>query len=131
MKKQLKTPKKMPINRVTKQNAMIQAMKVQLGNVTASAAEVGIDRSTHIKWMEKYPEYREKIEGIAEEVLDFAENSLYRQIMAHNTQATIFFLKTKGKHRGYVEKKELEVNGTVVTATTDREIEETIKRLLK
>ena len=41
--------------------------------------------------------------------LDFAESQLHNQIKSGNTSATIFYLKTKGKKRGYVEKSELDI----------------------
>jgi hypothetical protein len=38
--------------------------------------------------------------------IDFAESQLHKQIKEGSTAATIFFLKTKGKQRGYVERIE-------------------------
>ena len=35
-----------------------------------------------------------------------AESQLHKQILKGNTSATIFYLKTKGKNRGYVERHE-------------------------
>ena len=46
-------------------------------------------------------------------ILDFAEKQLFTQISENNTTATIFFLKTKGKHRGYVEKTEVDNRVTI------------------
>ena len=37
-------------------------------------------------------------------VLDFAESQLHKQIKDGNPSSTIFYLKTKGKNRGYYEK---------------------------
>ena len=42
-------------------------------------------------------------QGVA---LDMAESQLHKQILGGNTSATIFYLKTKGKNRGYVERHE-------------------------
>jgi hypothetical protein len=47
---------------------------------------------------------------IQESAVDFAESSLHQQIKDKVPSSTIFYLKTKGKHRGYVEKQEIEVN---------------------
>ena len=42
--------------------------------------------------------------------LDFAESRLFKQIEDGVPSSTIFYLKTKGKHRGYVERSELDLN---------------------
>jgi hypothetical protein len=47
-----------------------------------------------------------------EEALDFAENKLMENINKNDTTSLIFYLKCKGKHRGYVEKQSLEIAGT-------------------
>jgi hypothetical protein len=47
----------------------------------------------------------ESLEGVA---LDLAESKLHEEILGGNTAAIIFFLKTKGKKRGYVERQEVE-----------------------
>jgi hypothetical protein len=45
-----------------------------------------------------------EIENVA---LDFAESQLHKQISENSTAATIFYLKTKGKKRGYIERQEI------------------------
>ena len=41
--------------------------------------------------------------------LDFAETSLHEQIKDKVPSSTIFYLKTKGKRRGYIETTSIEV----------------------
>lgn len=83
--------------------AMIKALKASLGNVSAACESVGISRQTHYRWLEEDEDYSVAFENIGEQVLDFAETSLVTQIKEKNTAATIFYLKTKGKKRGYIE----------------------------
>ena len=67
---------------------------------------------------------------INEQQLDFAESTLFQQMKAGNTTATIFFLKTKGRKRGYVEKHDVEVaNHEPIVFTTTPEIKELIDKL--
>lgn len=89
-------------------SAMVQAMEKSLGIVTTACRNVGIGRDTHYRWMRDDNEYRQQIESIEGMALDLAESKLHEEILGGNTAAIIFFLKTKGKKRGYVEKQEVE-----------------------
>jgi hypothetical protein len=51
--------------------------------------------------------FKRKVDDISNIALDFAESQLHKQIGDQNTSATIFYLKTKGKKRGYVERQEI------------------------
>jgi len=93
--------------------AMIEALEKSLGVVTTAAKSVGIDRSTHYKWMENDADYKAAVDSIQDIALDFAESQLHKQISNGEVSSTIFFLKTKGKKRGYIEKSELELSGGV------------------
>jgi hypothetical protein len=93
--------------------AMIEAMEKSLGVVTTAAKLAGIARSTHYGWMESEPEYRAAIEAVGEMALDFAESQLHKQIQEGEVASTIFYLKTKGKKRGYVERTEINIVGNI------------------
>lgn len=86
---------------------MVEAMRKSLGIVSTACREVGIDRTTHYNWMKDDVEYKEAIEHIGEEVIDFAESKLHSLIDGGDVASTIFYLKTKGKKRGFVERTEL------------------------
>jgi len=88
--------------------AMTEALEKSLGIVTAACKTVGIARQTHYEWYKEDENYRSQVESIADMTLDFAESQLHKQIKDGNSTATIFFLKTKGKHRGYVERQEIQ-----------------------
>jgi hypothetical protein len=89
--------------------AMLDALEKSLGVVTAACKAVGIGRTTHYLWMQEDAEYRAAVDGLSDVALDFAESQLHKQIKEGNSTATIFFLKTKGKKRGYIERQEVEV----------------------
>jgi hypothetical protein len=87
--------------------AMLAALEKSLGIVTTACKEVGIVRQTHYNWMEADPEYKAAVESVSDSVLDFAESKLHGLIDSGDTAATIFYMKTKGKKRGYVERQEI------------------------
>ncbi len=82
-----------------------------LGVVTGACKMVGIDRTTHYQWLKDDEAYKQAVKSIDDVAIDFAESQLHKQIGKGKTQATIFYLKTKGKKRGYVEKQELDISG--------------------
>lgn len=93
----------------TKKEAMLEALERSLGIVTTACNAVGIGRTTHYQWMKDDREYKQAVKSIEDRTLDFAESHLHKLIREGNPAATIFFLKTKGKARGYVERQEIEV----------------------
>lgn len=93
---------------------MIQALELNLGNVTASCKAMNISRDTHYRWMKEDKEYRKAVKDMENAALDFAESSLLKQIAKGNPLATIFFLKCKGKKRGYIEQNNLEIRGNML-----------------
>ena len=95
---------------VQHKKAMLDALEKSLGVVTSACKTVGIGRTTHYLWMDSDPEYKAAVDSLSDVALDFAESQLHKQIKDGNSTATIFFLKTKGKKRGYVERQELDVS---------------------
>ena len=86
---------------------MLAALEKSLGIVKTACQEVGIARQTHYNWMEADPEYKQAVESIADGVIDFVESKLHGLIDKGDTAATIFYMKTKGKKRGYIERQEI------------------------
>jgi len=95
-------------NKIThaKKRAMIEALRKTLGVITTACKQVEIERSTHYRWMREDQDYREAVEDVGEIAIDFVESQLFKQITEGNTASTLFYLKTKAKHRGYVERQE-------------------------
>ncbi len=95
-------------NDITKK-AMLEALEKSLGVVTSACKTVDISRETHYRWLREDADYKAAVEALSDVALDFAESQLHKQIKDGNSTATIFFLKTKGKKRGYIERQEVEV----------------------
>jgi len=97
-------------NDITKKG-MIEALEKSLGIVSTACKFVGISRETHYRWMREDNDYKLAVESISDIALDFVESQLHKQIMDGEVSSTIFYLKTKGKKRGYIEKQEIEMSG--------------------
>tara|TARA_R110002126_G_scaffold50290_1_gene138797 strand:+ start:155 stop:493 length:339 start_codon:yes stop_codon:yes gene_type:complete len=88
--------------------AMLEALEKSLGVVTSACKSVDIARQTHYRWLQEDAEYKAAVDELSDVAIDFAESHLHKQIKGGNSTSTIFYLKTKGKKRGYVERQEIE-----------------------
>ena len=90
--------------------AMLDALEKSLGIVTTACKKVGIGRTQYYQWLKDDSKFSLAVDDIQNIALDFAESKLHEQNGSGNTSATIFYLKTKGKKRGYIERSELDVS---------------------
>ena len=95
----------------TKKRAMLEALEKSLGIVTTACKSADVSRDTHYRYLKEDEEYKRKVEQVEDIALDFAESMLMQNMKAGKETSNIFFLKTKGKKRGYIEKQEIEVSG--------------------
>ena len=86
------------------------------GNVAAVARKLKVTRKTIYEHINADPELQALLEDSREAMLDDAENTLYEEALKGNTTALIFFLKTKGRKRGYTEHHSVEHSGSVTWA---------------
>ena len=89
--------------------AILEALESSLGVVTSACKKVGIGRTIFYEWLKTDEDFSKAVKDIENIALDFAESQLHQQIKSGNSTSTIFYLKTKGKRRGYVERIEQEV----------------------
>lgn len=97
--------------RKRKQTAFLKALAESQGLISYACEKTNISRQTYYNWCEKYPDFAQKCEDISEATLDRVEGKLLSAINEENIAAIIFYLKTKGKKRGYVE----QVDNNIIT----------------
>lgn len=113
---------------------MLIAMQKSMCIISTAIEHVGISRQCHYDWVRTDPAYAKAIASLEEGVIDFAESKLHQlingvelpdtkfffdgktssvireetiRILPPDTAATIFYMKTKGKDRGYIERSEI------------------------
>lgn len=124
------TQRKERLSTRQKKVAMLETLKKSYGITVASACEeVGISRKTYYEWLKKDAKFKEAVENMEESVLDLAEASLVKSIQEQNITATIFYLKTKGKNRGYIEQGNIVQVNTTFDELRDKTDEELIEIL--
>ena len=90
--------------------AVLESLEKSLGVVTTACKQAGIGRTIFYEWLKKDEKFKKDVEELSNVALDFAESQLHKQIGDGNSSATIFYLKTKGKRRGYIERSELDIS---------------------
>ena len=87
--------------------AILEALEKSLGVVTTACKIVGIGRTQFYQWLKDDEVFASEVKDIENIALDFVESKLFENIRDGKTSETIFYLKTKGKSRGYVERQEI------------------------
>lgn len=127
---------------------LLEALEKYLGNVSKACKLLKQSRTQHYKWLDEDPEYAKAVKALEEAQIDFVEDKLFQKIngvkkvvktsegdqMVYetppDTTACIFYLKTKGKNRGYIERMEVEnKNVDEFSNLSDEELAEELKKL--
>lgn len=103
-----------------------------MGNKTDISEALGVARKTLYEWLDKDSDLKEAVEAQEEANIDFTESKLFSRIEGYehpdvhisnyqgvvtetsltkhyppDPTSIIFFLKTRAKHRGYIERQEV------------------------
>jgi len=87
---------------------IIEAIRKSNGYKTVAGRMIGCTSVTIDNYMKKYPEIETVYNEVLDSKLDFAEGQLMKNIKEGKETSLIFFLKTKGKDRGYIERQEIQ-----------------------
>lgn len=86
-----------------------KAITASGGFITVAAKSLGVTHQAVSLYIKSHPELQELIQSIEESYLDFAEGQLITLIKEKDRAAIFFYLKCKGKERGYIERAEWEL----------------------
>jgi len=93
-----------------KKRLFLEALEKNYGVISPSLKNSGLKRSTYWSWMQKDEDFIKEVNNIKEMSLDFVETQIYKNIEKGKEASLIFYLKTKGRERGWVEKQEIDQN---------------------
>mgnify|MGYP003575088099 CR=1 FL=1 len=104
---------------------ILEALESKNGIVSEACKSIGLARSTFYKWCADDKDFKAAVDEIQDVALDYVESKLFEKIegikvkkgetdngqdivydLPPSDTAIIFYLKTKGKKRGYVERSE-------------------------
>ena len=100
---------------------IIEAIKESNGLLSLAAKKAHVGYSTLWRYTKEFPSVQQAVFEAKEAMLDFAEGKLYSKIKDGDNVAIIFYLKTQGKVRGYIEKQEIEHSGEYEVKGATRE----------
>lgn len=84
----------------------VKAFELSACNISLACKKVKISRETFYRWCKEDDTFTADIREHSEALLDMAETVLLKGVRAGKTAELLFFLKTQGKDRGYVERFE-------------------------
>lgn len=82
------------------QKDFIKTLDEAMGIVSSALNKLNLSREIYEEWMLNQ-EFKKEVERINEKSLDYVENRLMIKINQGDLNAIQFYLKTKGKKRGY------------------------------
>lgn len=110
-----KTQKKQKVN---KKDTFLKCFVEKLCHISKACEAANISRKTYYRWIEDI-EFKEQVDAAKEGLIDHVEHQLLQKIDSGDTTAIIFFLKTRAKDRGYVEKQEITLSKPIEDITFD------------
>lgn len=98
---------------------LLESLEKSLGVVTTACKACGLGRTTFYNYYEDDKEFKKEVDELQNVAIDFAESKLHQQIEKGDTTACIFYLKTKGKKRGYGDHMGIDLNVQKMPEATD------------
>lgn len=101
---------------ITKNNkkALLIALENSLGIVTSACKSCNLSRNLFYEYYNTDKEFKKSVDDINEITLDFAENQLFKAIKDGDMRGILFYMKYKGKKRGYIESRDITSNGKTI-----------------
>lgn len=80
---------------------LLDALEKSLGIVSNACKKLEMSRTTFYQWYKDDPAFALAVDSVGDIALDFAESKLLENVNNGSDTAIIFYLKCKGKNRGY------------------------------
>jgi|LakMenEpi03Aug12_release.lakeMendotaPanAssembly.Ray.scaffolds.fasta_scaffold1658127_1 hypothetical protein len=97
------------------QARFLKAFKECLFNISKACDVSKVDRMTYYLWMKTDPDFEEMVKNAEEEQIDFVESALIKRIKEGSDSSIQFYLKTKGKRKGWGENLDITTGGEKIT----------------
>jgi len=96
----------------------LKALEGAHGMIYTACSASKVPRSNVYDWIKIDNDFAEAVKETREGAIDFTESKLFDNIKKGNIIAQMFLLKCIGKHRGWIDKTEVEHSGSAVENIT-------------
>lgn len=90
-----------------------RAIRDANGLLSFAAQALGLSRRSVLNYVDRYACCKEAVDEAREAFVDVGESKFMKAIAREEPWAIAMQLKTIGKHRGYIERQQIEQSGTV------------------
>jgi hypothetical protein len=106
---------KVTIKQIAVKKKLLEALEKTLGIVTPACKEVGVSRETFYRYYHEDDEFKEKVDELENLTLDYVESQLFKQIKDGSERSILFYMKYKGRRRGYNDSLDITSGGDKIT----------------
>jgi hypothetical protein len=114
---------------------LLKALENSLGIVTPACRAVKLNRKTFYSYYNNDPEFKLAVDELNSLTMDYVEDRLFDKIREGSEKSIQFYLKYKGKLRGYNDSLDVTTNGNdinsikiiEITKTKDEDDEDKLK----
>ena len=108
----------------------LQELKNCFGVIQDACDVVGIHVSTYDRWFKEDEDFAKKANEIIGTQIFFVESKLFKKVKEGSLDGIKFYLKCKGKHRGWIEGDNIIIQQTNVNQVVDlKEFETILKKI--
>lgn len=90
-----------------KKQEFLESLEKHNGVLKYALEDCDLTRWMVGEWERKDSVFKGAMDDVREAAIDYVERQLFAHMKRGSTAAVIFYLKTKAKHRGYVERQEV------------------------
>ena len=100
-------------NKDKNKEVLLAALQATHGIVKKACELSGLSRNLFYLYYQQDEEFRKQVDLIQEENLDFVEDKLFENIKDKDKASIFFYLKYKGRKRGYEENSNVNITGSL------------------
>lgn len=94
---------------------LLISLEKHFGIVTPACKEVGVSRDTFYRYYNEDEDFKKAVDEINDIQGDFVETQLFSKIKEGSERSILFYMKYKGRKRGYTDSLDITSDGKSIT----------------